>query len=492
MKLAVVLALVVRAALAKATAALNHATARTISAEAQAEVISQLISSEVLATQFGLSLNRQDLANVIHSQVLAYGALLDEQNLWAIIHGEETAWSYQTFEDALVSVLTATLADASPAADADVAHIEAGSRSDSVTAGDEQAAHTAWTGNEGSIRSYFAGDYSLEEYDGPDGPYEDYSWAALVHGRTDTVGVTDATASAHTPSASEDSHVASDAIAAGMQAPFAEGTTRTYFAGDYALSDYNAPDNSHEDTYLAAHATGAADAHAPSDASTASTLSVFAEGTLRTYFASDYDLGDYNAFENSQSDSFLTVLAQVSTDVTTTTDALGGVTTAPASDAAVVYESLAAVTATSATDTATTADAAAATLTYPAWTDSPSFADATVVSTLSVFAEGTTRTYFASDYDLGDYNAPDNSHEDAYAATSSASTADTSTSSDAAAADLTYPAWADSAVPVDSVAIALTVAAQDSATTGDAASAEIQNYALDPSYFLGDYATTTY
>ena len=216
MKLAVVLALVVRAALAKATAALNHATARTISAEAQAEVISQLISSEVLATQFGLSLNRQDLANVIHSQVLAYGALLDEQNLWAIIHGEETAWSYQTFEDALVSVLTATLADASPAADADVAHIEAGSRSDSVTAGDEQAAHTAWTGNEGSIRSYFAGDYSLEEYDGHDGPHEDYSWAALVHGRTDTVGVTDATASAHTPSASEDSHVASEAIAAGM------------------------------------------------------------------------------------------------------------------------------------------------------------------------------------------------------------------------------------------------------------------------------------
>lgn len=492
MKLNVVLALAVRAAIAKAVAALNHTTARTTSIEAQAEVISQVIASELSDNYFGTSTHSQLLANAVYSQVLAFAASLDEQGLWSAVYGEETLWDYSTFEDALAATLTATLSDELATADADVAHIEAGPLSDSVTAGDEQAAHTAWTGNEGSIRSYFAGDYSLEEYDGPDGPYEDYSWAALTHGRADAVGISDAAASAHTPGASEDSHVASDAIAAGMQAPFAEGTTRTYFAGDYALSDYNAPDNSHEDAYLSAHATGAADAYTPADAKTASTLSVFAEGTLRTYFASDYDLGDYNAFENSQSDSFLTVLAQVSTDVTTTTDALGGVTTAPASDAAVVYESLAAVTATSATDTATTADAAAATLTYPAWADSLSIADATVVSTLSVFAEGTTRTYFASDYDLGDYNAPDNSHEDAYAATSSASTADTSTSSDAAAAELSYPAWADSAVPVDSVAIALTVAAQDSATTGDAASAEIQNYALDPSYFLGDYATTTY
>lgn len=492
MKLSVVLALAVRAAVAKVVAAPNHATARTTSAEAQAEVISRAITAELSDNYLGASTNHQELADAVRYQVLAFGALLDEHGLWSVVNGEETLWDYQTFGDGLVAALVSVLADTSIATDADVAHIGAGPHSDSVTAGDEQAAHTAWTGNEGSTRSYFAGDYSLEEYDGPDGPYEDYSWAALAHGRTDVIGVSDDTASAHTPGASEDSHAASDVTTASTLSTFTEGTTRTYFASDYALSDYNAPDNSHEDAYLTAHATGTSDAHVPFDASTASTLSVFAEGTLRTYFASDYALDDYNAYENSQSDDYAAVLAAGAADAATTTDAASSAITKSATDAAVVYESLAVVTATSATDTATTTDAAAAALTYPAWTDSPSFADATVAGTLSVFAEGTTRTYFASDYDLGDYNAPDNSHEDAYAATSSASTADTSTSSDAAAADLTYPAWADSAVPVDDLALALTVAAQDSASTDDAASAEIQNYALDPSYFLGDYATTAY
>ena len=492
MKLNVVLALAVRAAIAKANAALNHATARTTSIEAQAEVISQVIASELSDNYFGTSTHSQLLANAVYSQVLAFAASLDEQGLWSAVYGEETLWDYLTFEDALAATLTATLSDELATADADVAHIEAGPLSDSVTAGDEQAAHTAWTGNEGSIRSYFAGDYSLEEYDGPDGPYEDYSWAALTHGRADAVGISDAAASAHTPGASEDSHVASDVTVAGIHAPFAEGTTRTYFASDYDLGDYNAPDNSHEDAYLSAHATGAADAYTPADAKTASTLSVFAEGTLRTYFASDYDLGDYNAFENLQSDDYVAVLAAGAADASTTADATGSATATSATDASIVYESLSAATGVGATDTVTTADAAAATLTYPAWADAYTPADAKTDSMLAVFAEGTTRTYFASDYDLGDYNAPDNSHEDAYVTTSAASATDTSTNSDAAAADLTYPAWADSAVPVDSVAIALTVAAQDSVTTGDATSAEIQNYALDPSYFLGDYATTTY
>jgi len=184
--------------------------------------------------------------------------------------------------------------------------------------------------------------------------------------------------------------------------------------------------------------SNASDVQAYADVKSAAIESSFSEGLLRTYFAGDYALDDYNAIENH------------------------------------------------------TADAASATTVAAPLADTSTNTDVSSAAIALTFADGTTYTYFAGDYALSDYGTTDNYIDDRYSATATASQADTTTVSDSSGAAWTFPAWADAAVPVDDIAIALTVASADTSTTSDSTSAVIQNYAIDPTYFGGDYATTAY
>lgn len=66
---------------------------------------------------------------------------------------------------------------------------------------------------------------------------------------------------------------------------------------------------------------------------------------------------------------------------------------------------------------------------------------------------------------------------------------DAVTVTDFSLSEFVATAWADIAVPVDAIAIALTVAAQDAISVAESIGAVRQNYALDYTYFAGDYAT---
>lgn len=178
-------------------------------------------------------------------------------------------------------------------------------------------------------------------------------------------------------------------------------------------------------------------------------------------------------------------------------------------------------------DINTFADATSITV-NAAWSDANVTAEDSFTNTSVVFSDGVTRTYFAGDYAAGDYGATDNFIDEAYSAVSTTAFNDSQTTTDVRSVEMihvaadshtnteartavfgavagdaitvsdasgglwTFPNWADAAVPIDSVALALTVASTDTSSTSDATSATIQNYALDPTYFSGDYATTPY
>lgn len=393
------LSVVVRAAIAKAIAAINHATVEATSVEQTAKVISQTLASEIAENYFELAAYAQEIAGVAYSQVLAITARLDEHNLWGIRYGEEFNWDYLTFEDDVTTSVTVAVAD---------------------------LLHVA----------------------------EDYPAQVIVAPVSDL-------------------YLSSDAYSADIHIYSEDGTVGTYFAGDYSTEDFNAAENSHQDAW----------------------------GSV---------------FETSRSDSSETTDVAASSQTVPAADVLG-VTDATTVDITAVV-----------VDTRTTTDVVVSNQTSVR-SDTSTTSDITVTHIQLSFVEGVTRTYFAGDYAAEDYNAAENSHQDAfdialsvpvsdsYSSAPSTPTAslvvaalDTVTISETRASDQTsaradalatsdtlyslwvLPAWADAAVPIDSIAITLSVTAQDSSTCTDSTSAVIQNYAIDPTYFAGDYATTVY
>ncbi len=411
------LALVVRAALAKAYVALNHASAEVTSQEAKAELVAQYFASEVSAAGIVSSERTQELTNTVNSLVLGFAASLDEHNLWPITYGIESVWDYQTFEDELVSALASALNDAIATVEDVAAHIVPPLRADSYAPADGYFAALHVYAAEGVTPAYFAGNYAAQDYGVTDNFTDDRHIAALTAARADAFTILDIPV-AQVSTIAEDMFTALDAAA--MQ-------VSTSVLDSSSTSEVTSTSTS----------ARAGDSSTIGEVFSAATQRAFADGITQIYFSGDYAAQDYGVTDNYAADMFSAALGAVAADTTSATDAA-------------------------------------------------------TASTASSFSEGAQRTYFAADYAASDYNATENSQEESLAAVTSCATSDNLTTADATTAAFLYPPWADFAVPADSIAIAITVASQDSLTTADATSATIQSYALDHTYFSGDYATLPY
>jgi len=284
--------------------------------------------------------------------------------------------------------------------------------------------------------------------------YEDGAFATVDASLTDVAAITEETYSV-SEAALDDTETVSDGVSievgaaladtvlpgdslyAETVATFAEGTTYTYFAEDYAAGDYGTTDNFIDEAYAAETATAFADANSAVDNSSADLAVYLADGVTYTYFAEDYAAGDYGVTDNFIDERYAAISAL-----------------APVDDTYLPTDTPAAEVLLTSADAFTPTDAQAIVML-------PLSAD-----TLSV--------------------------SEAYVSAQTSYPSDQATMTDASGASWTFPNWADAAVPVDSVAIALTVASTDTSSTSEVVSATIQNYALDPTYFSGDYATTPY
>lgn len=363
MKKATDLTLVVRSGYASAVAALNHASAGIRSVEAVAEHISHYLSANIADDTFLAGLTSQEIEAAVRSAMFSASSTLDETNVWGITNESEFAWDYEVFGDVLVATIVSALADSYIADDASSAGTGAAPRVDAFTPDDAAVSGIGAVSEDGA-------------------------------------GLAEFTSSEHS-SGTVDTQTQTDTKVAATQSTLAEGVLCT------------------EATVSNVIAAPVTDTSTPTDNSTAAVVALVADGVIRPYFSGDYALADYCVTDNFVDDRYTATLSAVR------------------ADAAV-------------------------------------FSDSAVAAAQATFAEGTARTYFASSYAAGDYNAPENSFEDSFLS------------------GMTSPAWADSAVPVDSIAIALTAAAQDSSSTAEGLSTTIQGYSLSNDYFSGDYATLPY
>lgn len=234
-----------------------------------------------------------------------------------------------------------------------------------------------------------------------------------------------------------------------------------------------------------------ADSYSPADGYFASLHVYAAEGVTLAYFSGDYAAQDYGVTDNFTDDRHIATLTATRADAFTTLDIPVAQVSTSAEDMFTALDFAAMQVSTSASDSSSTSEVTA-TSTSTGTGDSSTIGEVLATAIQVAFADGITQIYFSGDYAAQDYGVTDNYAADMFSAAVASVATDSLTTDEATIAEFLCPSWADFAVPADSVAIAIDVASQDSLSTADATSATIQSYALDHTYFSGDYATLPY
>jgi len=391
------LSVVVRAAIAKAAAALNHATAEVTSVEQAANVISQTLAAEITENHFELAAYAQEIAGVAYSQVLAITAHLDEHNLWGIRYSEEFHWDYPTFEDAVIAAIVATISDVLTVAEDYSAQITVAPVADSALNADTYSADMAVALEDGTVGTYFAADYSAEDYNAAENSHQDAYYAATETSTQDSVVTGDSVAtdtgvpaddvyavgdalsavvnapvadtsvtvdmtSSTQTSLRGDSASASDLVTAYLQVPLSDGAAKTYFAGDYAVEDYNTAENSHEDAWTSTTiATMVSDTFSVVESTPVSNTSSSPADNFTVVEVRACDITSTRADTSVTSDSIGASVQAPISDTRSSTDVAQALWIPPTwADEAIPIDSIAIAITAAAADTATHADATSA------------------------------------------------------------------------------------------------------------------------------------